>query len=58
MAIKALIEEVSYRPVAELRNYTADLIAQRRASDEGREGMSAFLERRKPWWQEPAGHDE
>jgi methylglutaconyl-CoA hydratase len=35
-----------------VRQYTANLIAQLRASDEGREGMSAFLEKRKPSWQE------
>jgi 1,4-dihydroxy-2-naphthoyl-CoA synthase len=27
------------------------VIARRRASDEGREGMSAFLQKRAPWWQ-------
>jgi methylglutaconyl-CoA hydratase len=35
-----------------MREYTAELIAQRRASEEGREGMSAFLEKRRPKWQE------
>jgi methylglutaconyl-CoA hydratase len=29
---------------------TVELITERRASDEGREGLSAFLERRKPDW--------
>jgi methylglutaconyl-CoA hydratase len=28
----------------------ADSIAERRASEEGREGMAAFLERRDPSW--------
>jgi methylglutaconyl-CoA hydratase len=50
-AAKALIHTVAYRPKGELREYTANLIAQRRASEEGREGMSAFLERRAAWWQ-------
>ncbi|HIP73944.1 MAG TPA: enoyl-CoA hydratase/isomerase family protein, partial [Anaerolineae bacterium] len=35
-----------------LREYTANLIARRRASDEGKEGMSSFLERRKSYWVE------
>ena len=30
--------------------YTADLIARVRSSDEGREGIRAFLEKRKPRW--------
>jgi methylglutaconyl-CoA hydratase len=48
---KALINTVAYRPKGELREFTATVIAQRRASEEGREGMSAFLEKRPPWWQ-------
>lgn len=32
------------------RRHTAELIAQLRASDEGQEGMAAFLEKRKPRW--------
>lgn len=34
----------------EIRAYTANLIASRRASDEGKEGMSAFLQKRPPRW--------
>jgi methylglutaconyl-CoA hydratase len=30
---------------------TAEILARRRASQEGREGMSAFLEKRRPDWQ-------
>jgi methylglutaconyl-CoA hydratase len=33
---------------------TARLIAERRASDEGQEGLRAFLERRRPSWAPPA----
>jgi methylglutaconyl-CoA hydratase len=51
-AAKELIRSVARRPKAELRDETSELIARRRASGEGREGMSAFLEKRKPWWQE------
>ncbi|MBB4211792.1 methylglutaconyl-CoA hydratase [Rhodothalassium salexigens DSM 2132] len=35
---------------ANLREDTAERIAQRRATDEGREGIAAFLEKRKPTW--------
>ncbi len=51
-AIKELIRAVAHQPKADARDYTAETIAARRASDEGREGMSAFLEKRKPRWQE------
>lgn len=34
----------------EAKDYTADLIAKMRISDEGQEGMNAFLEKRKPNW--------
>jgi methylglutaconyl-CoA hydratase len=30
--------------------YTSELIASLRASPEGREGIAAFLEKRKPEW--------
>lgn len=52
-AAKALIQEVTaWRHQEALREYTANLIARRRASAEGKEGMSSFLERRKPYWVE------
>lgn len=50
-AIKALVRQVAYQPQAAMRDYTARLIAERRASDEGREGLSSFLEKRRPAWQ-------
>ncbi len=49
---KELIQVVAYQEKTAVREYTANLIAQRRASAEGREGMSSFLEKRKPSWQE------
>ena len=49
---KDLIRAVAYQPKEEMRAATSALIASRRASDEGREGMSAFLEKREPWWRE------
>ncbi|VAW32166.1 Methylglutaconyl-CoA hydratase [hydrothermal vent metagenome] len=51
-AAKNLIRQVAHQPKEAVRDTTANLIAQRRDSDEGREGMSAFLQKRKPWWQE------
>jgi len=50
-AAKELIRTVSYQPKPDMRATTAQWIAQRRASPEGREGMSAFLEKRSPVWQ-------
>jgi methylglutaconyl-CoA hydratase len=48
---KALIADVARRPVTDaLRALTADRIAARRASTEGREGLAAFLDKRKPDW--------
>ena len=39
-------------PLEEAKGYTAKVIAEVRVSDEGQEGMSAFLEKRKPAWLE------
>ncbi|MCB9009084.1 MAG: enoyl-CoA hydratase/isomerase family protein, partial [Ardenticatenaceae bacterium] len=50
-AAKELIRQVAHQPKAAMRGYTSELIANLRDSDEGREGMSSFLEKRKPWWQ-------
>ena len=49
---KRLIADVTGRPIdAALRTETAGRIARQRASAEGREGVAAFLEKRKPGWQ-------
>ena len=48
---KDLIRAVASRPLTpEVVEDTAQRICRLRASDEGREGMSAFLEKRKPNW--------
>ena len=48
---KKLIADLSGQPVtAALRADTAARIAARRASAEGREGLSAFIAKRKPEW--------
>ena len=49
-AAKALIRGVAGRPVEDVRELTIEAIAERRASAEGREGLAAFLEKRKPDW--------
>lgn len=48
--MKEYIRKISpIRPV-ELKNYTAEMIASIRNCDEGKEGIRAFLEKRKPSW--------
>jgi methylglutaconyl-CoA hydratase len=47
---KRLVREVDGRDPADVLELTIERIAQRRVSDEGQEGMRAFLERRKPRW--------
>jgi methylglutaconyl-CoA hydratase len=48
---KLLIDEVvNKKTLEELLGYTAELIAAMRSSDEGQEGISSFLEKRKPNW--------
>lgn len=50
-AAKALVRRVAGRPVDEaLGQETAHRIAELRASEEGREGIAAFLKKRKPSW--------
>jgi methylglutaconyl-CoA hydratase len=47
---KRLVREVEGRPPADVLDLTVERIAAIRVSDEGQEGMRAFLERRKPRW--------
>lgn len=48
---KMLVDDVAGVPMdEELLELTARLIADQRASEEGREGVAAFLEKRKPRW--------
>ncbi len=50
-ACKRLVQDVAGRPVdAALRDETARRIADIRASEEGREGVQAFLGKREPAW--------
>ncbi|MCX6287524.1 MAG: enoyl-CoA hydratase-related protein [Bacteroidetes bacterium] len=51
---KILIDKVSNSlTMKEAIEFTARMIAEIRASDEGQEGMNAFLEKRKPNWVKP-----
>ena len=46
-----LIRKVAYRPLGDaVMEETATMIAKTRASEEGKEGVTAFLEKRKPNW--------
>lgn len=47
---KELLRNVAQMPFDEAREYTAEVIARLRISDEGQEGMNAFLEKRRPRW--------
>lgn len=47
---KKLIEQVDGLSVEEAMPLTVRTIAERRASEEAREGLTAFLEKRKPKW--------
>jgi len=51
VAAKWLVEDVTGAEIEEeLMAYTAECIAEIRSSDEGREGVASFLEKRKPNW--------
>jgi len=47
---KELIQKVPMMSFEEAKEYTAKMIANLRISEEGQEGMAAFLEKRKPKW--------
>jgi methylglutaconyl-CoA hydratase len=47
---KELLRNVAEMSLEDAKKYTAEVIAQLRISDEGQEGMNAFLEKRKPKW--------
>ena len=54
-ATKQLIQSITeeQRVPTELMEYTAEMIAQIRVTEEAQEGLAAFLEKRAPNWQEP-----
>jgi len=50
--VKALVRGVGDRSLDEAKPFTAEIIARLRAGSEAQEGMTAFLEKRKPKWAE------
>jgi methylglutaconyl-CoA hydratase len=54
---KELLQKVPGMEVEEFKRYTAEVIAKMRISDEGQEGMNAFLEKRKPKWSQDQDMD-
>lgn len=47
---KKLVSAVPLMPPEEFKPFTAEMIAKLRISDEGQEGMDAFLNKRQPKW--------
>ena len=52
---KGLVRDIPSMTMDEAREHTARCIADLRISDEGQEGMAAFLEKRRPAWVTAAG---
>ncbi|UCC44236.1 MAG: enoyl-CoA hydratase/isomerase family protein [Candidatus Zixiibacteriota bacterium] len=55
---KKLVSETPAMTPEQFRPYTAEMIARLRISDEGQEGMAAFLDKRKPSWITSAESDK
>jgi methylglutaconyl-CoA hydratase len=53
---KHLASEVAYRDPRDVMMHTAETIASKRTDPEGQEGLTAFLEKRRPTWMDEA-HD-
>lgn len=49
---KRLLREIPFMGPEEQKRYSAETLAQLRISEEGQEGLAAFLEKRKPRWAE------
>jgi methylglutaconyl-CoA hydratase len=49
-ACKELLREVPEMNLEEAKRFTAESLARLRVSEEGQEGMKAFLEKRRPSW--------
>jgi methylglutaconyl-CoA hydratase len=57
-AAKAIVREVRGLPHESTRWHTARRIATQRTSDEGQEGLKAFLEKREPAWRDRGGMND
>ncbi len=51
--VKTLLRNIANQPLASVAAMTAEALSTRRESPEGQEGLSAFLEKRKPSWSQP-----
>jgi methylglutaconyl-CoA hydratase len=49
---KKLLRDIPHMAMEEKRRHSAEVLAKLRISDEGQEGLAAFLEKRKPKWAE------
>ena len=47
---KALLQQIAWRPAADVRELSCRAIAEQRISPEGQDGMRAFLDKRKAAW--------
>jgi len=56
-AAKALIRHAAGGPAARTAGLAAEVLADARVSDEGQEGLRAFLEKRRAAWRADAGAD-
>jgi len=50
--VKKLFDFYEKMNIGDYKNYTVEKISELRISDEGQEGINAFLEKRKPKWSE------
>ena len=50
MRCKELLADIADKNMQDAKVYTAKFIANLRKSEEGQEGMDAFLNKRKPNW--------
>ena len=55
---KRMVRNVADMPLDKAGPFTAEMIAVLRMSDEGQEGMAAFLERREPSWRHKPAKSE
>lgn len=53
LASKQLVQDIEHRPIDDtIIKKTYERIADIRLSEEGQEGLFAFLEKRKPHWRQ------
>lgn len=50
--VKQLMKNIQKMPINNFKEYTVKKISELRVSEEGQEGINAFLEKRKPNWRE------